>query len=1257
MIQRHLVDVHLHGPLAEKYGALHRFDIATPQEALRALDANHPGFIRDYAATKIYYLIADGDCRWGDDAGTLPFSREMHLVPQIEGRAFLAVALVGALFPALMTATIFGISAATLIGSALFLGVMVGLSFLFRPKPPETPDEERNENFAFTGPENVTGQGVAVPLAYGRVHCGSVVVSAGLEVAQLADWVVAEKYRNELRSHQYARVIDAISDGLIQGIRSLNDIFLDGVPLPNFDNTQVQIRNGYRSQPIMNGFASQQTEVAVGVEMKQSEPIVRTIDNLEADRVRITLMTPALQRIEDDGDMNGRKVDYVVDIQQVGTGGYVRKLTHSMEGKTQSQYQRAYILALPKPGPWNVRVTRTSAESNSSKVQDDLYWESYTEIVDDRVNYNATAVVGLFLDSEQFQTIPKRTFLIDGIICLVPTNYDPVAASYAGVWDGTFKSAWTNNPAWIFLDLLVNRRHGIGEFLTLAQVDKWSLYQVSQWCDGRVPNGRGGQERRFTCNVQITDRQEAFDLIAQIASIFRGFTYWNGSQMVAVADQPSDPVHQFTNANVIEGNFTYSGSDLRARHTMATVTWNDPAQLGQPRVAVVEDPDAMARYGIQEAELEAVGCASEAQAIRTGKWALYTELYEGEAVTFSTGLESAFVRPGEIIRVMDVNIAGKRRGGRVGAGSTAARVYFDHWDIGAWTPGGSVYLSCVLGHGASEGTVQTRAVAGFFTKPGPDGTTLGYVDMAEPFSEAPPPDATWVMSEPGDLEPTLWRVITVRQAEADIYEVNAVRHFPDKWAYVERNVPLSDPDISDIVVAWPAVTGLAVKEYLVQLSPISVGVRVILSWISKAPQFQVEYRKQNGNWTLTRTDQKAIDLPSSEGPWEFRVTPIGALGVRGKMATLAYTVQGRFVPPQAPQQLRIKISDGVALFEWLPSVELDVIIGGHFELRHASQTTGASWASAQVVIPSIPGSATTVEAVYRPGTWFLKTFDIVGVASKEAAIVISTQPDGRYHQFAEVCENPDWLGDHNYTEVQMPQEWLVLGQTGGMWDEQLADMDTWPDVDVLVEGAPPSPEAGPRHGWYVFENRIDAGAVFPVRFSTDILAFPFADPDEYIDRRLDDCDDWADWDNTAEDLDGQVQLFIRTTDNDPASPTATWSDWQPYSPIEYTARGFEFRADLYAPAGQNIAVEELCITADLRMKMDSEEDVPYPAAQTHVTFAVKFYLVPSVVVTVQNAQAADDIQVINKTRQGFDVTVKQGAVHQTRTFDWQARGF
>jgi predicted phage tail protein len=1242
---RQPIDIHLYGPLADKYGALHRLAVMTPHEAVRALDANFPGFIRDFAAHRIYHVLADGDWRDGDQAATMPVSRELHLVPQVEGRAFLGALLISTLFPAI------GATAASIIGGALFLGVMVGLSFLFRPKTPDQKSDERNEGFAFTGPENVVTQGAPVPLAYGRVHCGSVVVSAGLEVAELGSWVTQKDLNNELRSKQFARIIDVISDGQISGFRSASDIFLDGVPMPNFQNTQFQWQSGYRTQPILSGFPSQENEIPVGLELEYGNPLTRGISNLDVDRVRITLSTPQLTNIDlTSGDVDGFTVPYSVHITNAG-GPPVVYLIHSMSGKTQSRYQRSYLLTLPRPGPWTIIVQRGAPKSMNPDHASDLFFDSYTEIIDDRVNYNGTAVAGLFLDSEQFSTIPKRTYLIEGIRVLVPSNYEPNNAIYTGVWDGTFKIAWTNNPAWVLFDILVSYRHGIGNFLSPAQVDKWALYSIGQWCDERVPDGKGGVERRFTCNIQITSQQEAFDLIAQIASIFRGFTYWSGTQMVAVADLPSDPVHQFTNANVIDGTFTYSGSDLRARHTMATVAWSDPANLGQPRLAVVEDPPAISRYGIQATEIEALGCTSEGQAIRTGKWALYTELYEGEAVTFATGLESAFARPGEIIQVADVNVAGVRFGGRVVSADPPSGgvvlINLDHpVPIGAAGVTGAYFITCMMG----DGHIETRQIA----QPAVEAALLQVAAFG--MSEAPAPDTVFMVATAA-LEPTLWRVISVRQADADKYEINAVRHFPGKWAYVENNIPITVPNVSVIPVAWPAVINLAIREYLIQTSPISVGVRVILSWSSAAPLFEVSCRPQDGNWTTTRTEAQAIDLPVTEGPWQFRITPISAIGVRGPVATLNYTVIGRFAPPSAPQQFRVKISDGVALFEWLPATELDVIVGGHFELRHSSQTSGASWNSAQVVIPSIPGSATTVEAVYRVGTWFLRTFDIVGIQSASVATIIALQPDGRYNQFARICENPDWLGTHNYTEVLEPQQWLVLGQTGGMWDVQLADMDSWPDVDVLVEGMPDPPQSEPRHGWYMFDNRIDAGGVFTVRFSADILAFPYQEGSDFIDDRLNNSDEWQDWDDVGSDLNGQVQLFIRTTNDDPASPSAAWGNWQVFSPIEYTARGFEFRADLTAPVGQNIGVEQLCIIADLRMKMDSAEDVPYPAATTHVTFTVKFYLVPAVVVTVQDALATDQIQVLNKTRQGFDIDIRNAGAQVTRTFDFQARGF
>ena len=1240
------VAVHLYGPLADKYGALHHFVIRTPREAVTALAANFRGFRRDFIQHELYDIHADGDWLQGDNAATTPVSREVHLVPRIEGQAFLAAAAIGALFPSLAGVTFLGISATALIGGVLMTGLMIGLSFLLQPKI-KKPDEEKGQSYAFTGPENVTQQGVAVPLVYGRVHCGSVVASVGLEANTIA-------WGDDLSSRQLARLIDVISEGQIGGVvDGLKGVFLDGVAVQapnnalNFDNVDFQYRTGTASQSIIPGFAAQRTEQSVGVELKYLDNVTRTILNADVDRVSVTLSVQALTESDDEGNVYGAHVDFRIGVRD-DAGVFSEIGEWTIAGKTTSHYQHSYAFNLPtdRPKPWSVIVTRTKPDNTDPKLVDNLYWETYTEIISDRVNYAHTAVVGMEFDAEQFQTIPKRTYLVDGIRCLIPDNYDPVDGTYSGVWSGAFAAsrATTSNPAWIFYDIVISNRYGLGRFVPAALIDKWAIYAIGQWCDGRVPDGSGGQQRRFTCNIQIMNQQEAFDLLAEIASIFRGFSYWAGGMLVPVTDKPEDADNQFTDADVIDGVFNYSGGDVRARHTMAAVAWSDPELLGQGRISVVEDQDAISRFGVQQIDLVASGCTSEGQALRAGKWAMFTELYEAETINFSTGLKGAWVAPGSIFRVMDSNIAGKRFGGRItGIGIDDQHIVCD---VRPPMVADHLYtLFCVV----SEGAVQKRDA--FLS------THAHTIFVTEPYAVPPPADSIFILADPGELEPTLWRATSVRQSDTGTYEIAGVRHYPDKWAYIERNLALTIPDISDIHLRPFAVTNLKVIESLVQMSPISVGVVATLSWTSTAPSFEVSWRRVNGNWQYRRTDQRAIDLPVSEGRWQFRVVPISTLGIKGPAAMITKDIIGRFAPPAEPKQFRVKISDGVALFEWLPATELDVIIGGHFTLRHSSRTQGATWAAAQVVVPSIPGTATTVEAVYRVGTWFLRTFDSVGTPSNKVATIISLQPDGRYNQFARICENPDFLGDRFYTEVLAPQQWLVLGQTGGIWDDQMADMDSWPDVDLLVEGAPETPQGAPRHGWYHFDQRIDAGGVFTVRLSADILAFPYQEGSDFIDDRLNNCDEWNDWDDVTADLGGQVQLYIRTTNDDPASPNAAWGSWQVFSPIEYTARGFEFRADLFAPAGQNIGIEELCVIADLRMKMDSAEDVAYPAAITHVTFKVKFYMVPAVVVTVQNALATDTIQVTGKTRDGFNMNITNAGAQVTRTFDWQARGF
>lgn len=1059
---------------------------------------------------------------------------------------------------------------------------------------------------------------------------------------------------DSLKSKQLANLVDLISEGGIQGFANgAQDIFIDGVPVQNadgslnFQNVNIQVYTGWPNQPIMSGFDAQASEQQVGAQLKANFPLVRSVVNPDVDRIRCTLSTPSLQIInKKNGDISGTSVQFRAEIQYGHNGVWINMGTYTISGKTSSRYQRSIVLKLAGAAPYDVRLSRVTADSTTQDLQNDLYWDSYTEIIDDRINYNLSAVVGINIDSEQFNSIPKRTYLPYGLVVNVPDNYDAQNGTYSGVWSGNFKYSWTNNPAWILYDLISSRRFGLGQWIDSTKLNIWEFYRIGQWCDQLVPDGFGGAERRWTCNVQIQSQSDAYDLIKQFAGIFRGFVYWNGGQMVPVADMPSDPVVQFTNANVIDGVFNYSGSDVRTRHTQINVGWNDPKLLGEKRYATVEDHDAIQKYGIQNLDLDAFGCISEGQAVRVGKWQLYTELYEGELVTFSTGLESTWVKPGDIIQVMDVAVAGKRRGGRIGIGSTTTSVVFDA-PVSGFDTQHEYYLSCVIG----EGKIETKRLS----RVGPDNTAdlLG----GNAFSAPPAPDNIFVITALAEIDPTLWRVTAIRQSETDTYEVSAVRHYPDKWNYVENNIAMSNPDISDIPLYF-RVSNLAAMDYLVRTSAISVGVKATLSWESQAPRFDVAYRNadRGDNWTVIRVNDKAVDLDVVEGNYVFQVTPISPIGMKGATSTLNYNVIGRYAPPAKPERFRVQNIGGVGHFEWTPSDELDVIIGGHYELRQSSRVHGAIWGAARTVVSTIPGTASSVQAPFQNGTWFLRTFDIVGIPSSQSAVIFTASEDTGYAQFARICESPEYLGDHFNTEVKLPQQWLILGQTGGRWDEQLNNIDTWTQIDVLPVVNPPDPNAI-RHGWYIFDNLIDAGAVFPIRFSTDMLAFVYNETGEFIDARATLSDDWPDWDDSGSDLSAEVQLQISTTNDDPALSSAAWSDWQQFASAEYTARAFKFRADLYAQAGQNIGIEQLCILADLKGKYDEGGDVPYNATPLDVFFDIKFYTVPSVVVTVQNASVNDVVKITNKSRERFTITITNGGNPVTRSFDWHAQGY
>lgn len=1062
---------------------------------------------------------------------------------------------------------------------------------------------------------------------------------------------------NTLKSTQTASLLDVLSEGPILGLwpapagstaGPLYSVAFDGTRVQNIDAsynfkvTDFQYRWGEPGQALIPGFPAAQAETNVSTQVKKAVPIVRTILNPDADRVRITMSTPSLNITAQDGSyVVGAGINFTIEIQSNG-GGFEQVAAPRIEGKTTSKFQRAYVYDLPAGGaPWDIRITRTKPDSTSSLVQDDLYWDSYTTIIDAPLNYNMSAIIGWRIVASQFQSIPNRAYDMGGRLCQIPSNYDPVTRTYTGAWDGEFDVAWTNNPAWIMYDMVTHRRFGLGRRIPYTSVNKWALYSIGRFCDGLVPNGRGGMEPRFTCNINITEQLQAQAMLTSLASVFRGFTIWNGGELTFIGDMPQDPVGLYTNANVINGRFTYAGADLYAKHNQAVVQWRDQTQFGAGRFTIVEDQDDIALNGIMKTDVDAIACIHESEATRIGRWTLFTEIYESETVTFQVGLDGAFASPGDIVEIADRNKAGLRRGGRLMAGTTSTRLILD---APIEQPGTFSLQPAISAY--ADGVVQTRSI--FFVST--DGLE---VDVDPPFDVAPVPGSAYVVAS-GDLEPTLWRIMHVAQNDVGTYDISALQHRPDKWDYVENNIVLSDP----IVSFFPSlnITNLDVIDYLVELSPISIAIRMLISWQSTAVMFDVEVTPDNGVTDRYRVETTSLELPAIEATYTIVVTPLTTEGIRGHSQTMTYTVLGKSALPADVTQFSVEVVQGVGLFHWLPVPDLDVRIGGHYEMRY-SPSAGAGWNSASLLLVSIPGTASSAEAPFRSGTYLIKAVDSSGNYSRNPDVLSAATTTGDYLPYVRFCEDPAWGGDFDGTEIRMPQNWLVLGNTGGLFDEQLDDIDTWPDSDVLSGGDDGSVGGS---GTYHFDNILDLGGVFTVSLSLDMQVLNLGNDSNDIDSRQDDSDVWPDFDDSGESVGGSVVAFISQTQDDPANPTATWSEWTRFIAGSYSARGFQFYVELSAPAGQNVAVETLCVIVDIRSKIDSASDVAWTTPTQRVTFALKFFLPPSVVVTIQNPVAGDFVEITAKDREGFDIVLRGTGgtpIAGDRLFDWHAAGY
>ncbi|WP_368767244.1 phage tail protein [Enterobacter asburiae] len=674
---------------------------------------------------------------------------------------------------------------------------------------------------------------------------------------------------DDLQSVAKAKILVALGEGEFAGQLTGKDIYLDGTALENADGSQNfsgvtwEFRAGTQAQKYIQGIPGTENEISVGTEVSSATAWTRTFTNTQLSAVRLRLKWPSLFKQEDDGDLVGYSVNYAIDLQTDG-GTWQTVLNTSVTGKTTSGYERSHRIDLPQAGStWTIRLRKITSDANSAKIGDTMTLQSFTEVIDAKLRYPNTALLYIEFDSSQFNgSIPQISCEPRGRVIRVPDTYDPETRTYSGTWTGAFKWAWTDNPAWIFYDLVVSDRFGLGHRLTAANIDKWTLYQVAQYCDQMVPDGKGGNgtEPRYTCNVYIQDRNDAYTVLRDFAAIFRGMTYWGGDQIVALADMPRDVDYSYTRANVVGGRFTYSSSTTKSRYTTALVSWSDPGNAYADAMEPVFEQALVARYGFNQLEMTAIGCTRQSEANRKGRWGILTN-NKDRVVSFDVGLDGNIPQPGYIIAVADELLSGKVMGGRISAVNGRV-IKLDR--VADAAAGDRLILN--LPSGASQSrTIQ--AVNG------------ESVTVTTAYSETPQAEAVWVV-ESDELYAQQYRVVSVSDNDDGTFSITGAWHDPDKYARIDTGAIIDQRPVSVIPPGNQSPPdNIVISSFSVVQQNISVEtMRVSWDQAQNAIAYEAQWRRNDGNWVnVPRSSTTSFDVPGIyAGRYLVRVRAINA---------------------------------------------------------------------------------------------------------------------------------------------------------------------------------------------------------------------------------------------------------------------------------------------------------------------------------------------------------------------------------------------
>ena len=1103
-----------------------------------------------------------------------------------------------------------------------------------------------------------------------------------------------------LHSRQFATFLDLISEGEIEGFASaskegrtkgtaaynnaaLKDVFLNDTPVLrstansaspantdfNFQDVSFEPRFGTSNQTKIAGIESSSSVTSVGVTVAQGSPVTRQITNSNVDAVNVTITVPQLQKATTEGDLLGSTIQLKISVQY-NSGGFTDVITDTITGRTADAYQRDYRVNLTGSFPVDIRVTRLTADSTDATLVDAFQWTSFGEIIDDANTYPNSAYASIRLDSMQFSSIPSRKFRIRGVKVRIPgaganSSGTPTVDSTTGrivypdgyIFNGVLGAAqWCSCPSMILLDLLTNSRYGFGDHITDSTLDLFSFVNASKFANTLVSNGLGGQEARFSCNVNIQGSGEAFSLINELAGVMRCMPIWSAGSITMTQDKPSTASYLFNLSNITSEGFNYSGSSLKQRHTVVAVSYfNMDSQ--EIDYEVVEDANAISKFGQIVKQVKAFACTSRGQAARLGKAILFAEQNESEVINFTTSIDSGtVVRPGAIISVADPVRSGLRRGGKIASVTSTTVITVDDSAATSLPTTNNPTISVIM----PDGTVETKDISSI------SGATI---TVSSAFSQTPNVNSNWLIQD-DTVNAQLFRVITVEEQDGINYAITALSYVNEKYAFIEDGATLPTRTVSILNELKDPPSALQAEEKLVVINNQAVS-KLIISWqpVTGVTQYQVNYRFNNGNFVSTTVSSPDFEIfNTSIGTYDIQVFSYNtALELSATSTDLTFEAVGKTAVPSDVSGLSAEpINEKLVRLRWNLATDLDVTHGGRVYVRHSPLTNGSgTFSNSTDLIEALAGNTTTAEVPYLEGEYILKFRDDGGRFSSGEASVILDLPDNLAPLVTQTRredqDSPKFQGTK--TNVAFDAVTNSLNLAGGGVFDNITDFDA---VTSLDDFGGIVPEGTYDFGGTAGGDTLDLGGVFSLDLKRHFLTEGFYPSDLFDSRGL--IDDITDFDGlTATEV--NAEMLVRVTQDNP-SGSPTYTDFQTFANGTYKGRGFQFRAKLTSnDTAQDIKVSQLGYTASLQRRTEQGNVIASGAGAKAVTFTNPFFVgtssllgantnLPSVGINAQNMASGDYFEVSSVSGTGFTVHFKNSSnASIDRNFTYQAVGF